>query len=618
MTSEDKVDLKINKEENIQEIEIISDEETKNNIKTDNNIVEKNNIINYLDSNILDLKTYDLNEISVIDKEINTINSIENEDIYDSKISQLNEKQLVNGIVVAVNDKEILVDIGFKSEGSISLSEFDIVPTIGEEIEIFLVVFEDRHGRLILSKERANFENKWLKLRTAFSEETEILGTVTKRIKGGMIVDLNGVNAFLPGSQIDIKPISDFDSYLNKDYNFKIVKFNEMRQNIVVSRKALMTDTYDQSKKDIFDKLDVGLELDGLVKNITDFGAFIDLGNGIDGLLHITDITWGRINHPSDKLMLGDNIKVKVIDIDEVKNRISLGTKQLTSDPWIEIDDKYSENIKVKGKVVNIMNYGIFIELEEGIEGLVHISEFSWTKHIKHPSDIYKVGDKLDIIILSVDTDNKKISLGIKQLSDNPWKKVEDKYKIGDTFEGNINNILTNGFYVQIDGDIEGFVSNINISWTRKIKNSLDIYKKHDKVKVKLLEISTNEKKIILGIKQLSEDPWDNIKEFINEKDILAGKILFTMDKGIVVLLDNDFEGIIPASKIIDSIDNYKINDMLSLQVEEVHMKNRRIALSINSNKIVEDGQEENTSDIVEDNSSNNSDKKASKSKKNK
>ena len=586
-TTEDNLseDVTLITDETNDDVEVIVDEESDNQKVESSSLEEVENPIDkvqvdYLDSKILNLKTYDINEINDIDKEINATDLID-DDMYHSNIAELNEKQLVKGKVVAITDKEVLIDIGFKSEGTVSLSEFDIVPTIGEEVEIFLVVFEDRHGRLILSKERADFENKWLKLRTAFNDETEIIGTVIKRIKGGMVVDFGGVNAFLPGSQIDIKPVSDFDAYLNKEFNFKIVKFNEMRQNIVVSRKALMSDSYDQNKKEILEKIDVGTELDGMVKNITDFGAFIDLGNGIDGLLHITDITWGRINHPSDKLSLGDNIKVKVIDIDEVKNRISLGTKQLTVDPWSNIKDKYAENSKVVGKVVNIMNYGIFIEVEEGIEGLVHISEFSWTKHIKHPADIYKVGDKLDVVILSVDESNKKISLGIKQLKDNPWSKVEEKYNVGDTFEGNINNILSTGFYVQIDDDIEGFVSNSNISWTRKIKSPSDLFKQNDTVKVKLLEISTEDKKIILGIKQLTDDPWETISDHIKENDNIEGKILFTMDKGIVVLLENDFEGIIPASKLDGNVEDYKVNDKLSLKIEEVNVQNRKIALSI-------------------------------------
>ena len=546
---------------------------------------EKNNIVsnaNYLEKHILDVKTYSYEEITEIDKNINEDSSFELNDSFDSKLPELNEKQLVKGTVVSINDKEVLIDIGFKSEGTISLSEFDVVPAIGDVIDIFLVVFEDRHGRLILSKERADFEKKWMVLRNAFADETVIRGTIIKRIKGGLVVDLNGVNAFLPGSQVDVKPTTDFDQYLNNEYDFKIVKFNEMRQNIVVSRKALMSQSFDQSKKEILEKISIGTELDGIVKNITDFGAFIDLGNSIDGLLHITDITWGRINNPSDKLSLGENIKVKVIDIDEVKNRISLGTKQLTQDPWINIENKYTEGSQVNGKVVNIMNYGIFIELEEGIEGLVHISEFSWTKHIKHPSDLYKTGDKVDVIILSVDNENKKISLGIKQLEENPWDSVKDKYSVGQTFDSSISTVLNNGFYVNLDSNMEGFVNNEDISWTRKIKNPSLLYSKNDNVKVQILDINDDDKKIKLGIKQLSDDPWKNMPDLFNVDDSVDGKILFKMDRGIVVLLDNDFEGIIPASKINGSIEQYKVDENLKLIINEIDEENRKIVLSIN------------------------------------
>ena len=546
---------------------------------------EKNNIVsnaNYLEKHILDVKTYSYEEITEIDKNINEDSSFELNDSFDSKLPELNEKQLVKGTVVSINDKEVLIDIGFKSEGTISLSEFDVVPAIGDVIDIFLVVFEDRHGRLILSKERADFEKKWMVLRNAFADETVIRGTIIKRIKGGLVVDLNGVNAFLPGSQVDVKPTTDFDQYLNNEYDFKIVKFNEMRQNIVVSRKALMSQSFDQSKKEILEKISIGTELDGIVKNITDFGAFIDLGNSIDGLLHITDITWGRINNPSDKLSLGENIKVKVIDIDEVKNRISLGTKQLTQDPWINIENKYTEGSQVNGKVVNIMNYGIFIELEEGIEGLVHISEFSWTKHIKHPSDLYKTGDKVDVIILSVDNENKKISLGIKQLEENPWDSVKDKYSVGQTFDSSISTVLNNGFYVNLDSNMEGFVNNEDISWTRKIKNPSLLYSKNDNIKVQILDINDDDKKIKLGIKQLSDDPWKNMPDLFNVDDSVDGKILFKMDRGIVVLLDNDFEGIIPASKINGSIEQYKVDENLKLIINEIDEENRKIVLSIN------------------------------------
>jgi len=581
------------------------------NIESDNSVDNSSIIVNtdmknYLDSELLKVKSYSIDEISNIDKNINLSESTPESDIYDKNIDELNEKQLVKGTVVSLNNKEVLIDIGFKSEGTISLSEFDIIPTIGQEIDVFLVVFEDRHGRLILSKERAEFEKKWMNLRSAAKDETIIKGIIIKRIKGGMVVDLNGINAFLPGSQIDSKPISDFDSYLNQEFEFKIVKFNELRQNIVVSRKAIMSDHSDVNKKEIFDSIEKGMEIDGLVKNITDFGAFVDLGSGVDGLLHITDITWGRINHPSDRLSIGDKIKVKIIDIDVDKSRLSLGTKQLSQNPWEKIQDNFKEGDKVEGKIVNIMNYGVFIEIEEGIEGLVHISEFSWTKHIKHPSDIYKVGDKVKTIILSIDKDNKKISLGVKQLSENPWIDVEKNYKVDDAYDGKISTIIQSGVYVQISDDIEGFVSNEDISWTRKIKTANTIYKQNDEVNVKVLDVIASDRKLSLGIKQIIDDPWLNIDDYFKEKTSIEGTVLFNMDKGVVVLLDNDFEGIIPASKIDGSVSDYNANDLLTLNIEEINSENRRIVLSIDHKSLKsedsskDDSKESNDEEVSE------------------
>ena len=571
-----------------------------------NSIIVNTDMKNYLDLEVLKVKSYSADEISEIDKSINLSENTPESDIYDKNIVELNEKQLVKGTVVSLNNKEVLVDIGFKSEGTISLSEFDVIPTIGQEIDVFLVVFEDRHGRLILSKERAEFEKKWMDLRAAAKDETIIKGVITKRIKGGMVVDLNGINAFLPGSQIDSKPVSDFDSYLNQEFEFKIVKFNELRQNIVVSRKAIMSDHSDVNKKEIFDSIEKGMEIDGIVKNITDFGAFVDLGSGVDGLLHITDITWGRINHPSDRLSIGEKIKVKIIDIDVDKSRLSLGTKQLSQNPWEKIQDSFNEGDKVEGKIVNIMNYGVFIEIEEGIEGLVHISEFSWTKHIKHPADIYKVGDKVKTIILSIDKDNKKISLGVKQLSDNPWLDVEKKYKVDETYDGKISTIIQTGVYVQISDDIEGFVSNEDVSWTRKIKNATTIYKQNDEVKVKVLDVIASDRKLSLGIKQIIDDPWLNIGDYFKEKTSVEGTVLFNMDKGVVVLLDNDFEGIIPASKIDGSVSDYNANDLLTLNIEEINSENRRIVLSIDQKSLKnedtsnDDSEESNDEEVSE------------------
>ena len=569
-------------------------------------IIVNTDMKNYLDLEVLKVKSYSSDEISQIDKSINLSENTPESDIYDKNIVELNEKQLVKGTVVSLNNKEVLIDIGFKSEGTISLSEFDVIPTIGQEIDVFLVVFEDRHGRLILSKERAEFEKKWMDLRAAAKDETIIKGVITKRIKGGMVVDLNGINAFLPGSQIDSKPVSDFDSYLNQEFEFKIVKFNELRQNIVVSRKAIMSDHSDVNKKEIFDSIEKGMEIDGIVKNITDFGAFVDLGSGVDGLLHITDITWGRINHPSDRLSIGEKIKVKIIDIDVDKSRLSLGTKQLTQNPWEKIQDNFNEGDKVEGKIVNIMNYGVFIEIEEGIEGLVHISEFSWTKHIKHPADIYKVGDKVKTIILSIDKDNKKISLGVKQLSDNPWLDVEKNYKVDETYDGKISTIIQSGVYVQISDDIEGFVSNEDISWTRKIKTASTIYKQNDEVKVKVLDVIASDRKLSLGVKQIIDDPWLNIGDYFKEKTSVEGTVLFNMDKGVVVLLDNDFEGIIPASKIDGSVSDYNANDLVTLNIEEINSENRRIVLSIDQKSLKnedtsnDDSEESNDEEVSE------------------
>ena len=403
----------MNNEDKVLEENNLEQEVTENNLETivDDTVEHTVSIsdIDYLDSKILQVKEYsyqeinDLQESQVVDKDFD-------ENIYSKNLSDISEKTVVKGSVVAIDDKDVIVDIGFKSEGIIPRNEFSSIPQLGQEIDVFLITFEDRRGNLILSKEKAEFECRWQELRDAFKNDSILTGRITKRIKGGMVVDLGVVNAFLPGSQLDVKTVTDFDQFINMECELKIVKFNEFRQNIVVSRKAVMSTDLNDKKKEFLENLEVGIEIDGIVKNITDFGAFIDLGGGIDGLLHITDITWGRINHPSDRLKLGDDIKVKVIDYDKVKNRVSLGLKQLSQDPWVEALKKYDVGSIVKGKLVNIMNYGVFLEIEEGIEGLIHISEMSWYKHVKHPSDMYKMGDEIEAKVLSIDQETKKIS----------------------------------------------------------------------------------------------------------------------------------------------------------------------------------------------------------------
>ena len=570
-------------------------------VKTKNISVE-NTVLNYLDPEILNVKEYTYDELNDNIEFSDSDELKDTKDIYDIKMEDVSEKQLVKGKVVAIYDKEVVVDIGFKSEGIIDKSEFESIPEIGSEIDVFLVVFEDRKGRLILSKRRADFEKRWSELRDAAENETLLKGTVVKIIKGGLVVDLGVVNAFLPGSQVDIKPSPNFEDYLNNEYEFKIVKFNEFRQNVVVSRKATMSSDMDENRRELLKNLEVGSVVEGTVKNITDFGAFIDLG-GFDGLLHITDITWGRINHPSDKVALGSSIKVKVIDYDKEKNRISLGLKQLNTDPWSLAVDKYSEGTNITGKVVNMMNYGAFVEIEEGIEGLIHISEISWTKHIKHPSDIYKIGDSVNAVVLSIDAESKKISLGVKQLENNPWDGIEENIKAGEKYKGTVSNIVQNGAYVLLENDIEGFLNVSDISWTRKVKNASDILKNDQKIDVVVLDVSSQDKRISVGLKQNEEDPWEKIDEIFQVDMKINGKVLFVLDKGIIFLLENGFEAILPISKVEENDkDLFTINKDFDLLINQINKENRKIVLSYNTDLNSEaDSEESNDSQAPED-----------------
>ncbi len=517
----------------ISETEVIVEE------KADNPKPNKK-MVNYLDKSIINIKQYDFDEVN----NITSIDDDDNKEIYNSGLDK-KEKDVVQGTIVRISDRDVFVDIGFKSEGIISKSEFkNTAPVVGENVDVFIISFEDRKGNLILSREKAEFMLKWDELRNSFDNSEIISGKIVRRIKGGMIVDLDPVQGFLPGSQIDIKPITNFDEYVGMESEFKIVKFNELRQNIVLSRKEILANDLDDKRKEIMDKLKVGDILDGTVKNITDFGAFIDLG-GIDGLLHITDITWGRINHPSEKISIGDDIQVKIIDYDPETVRVSLGLKQLQSEPWEGIDEKYPIGSTVKGKVVNMMKYGAFVELEEGVEGLVHVSEMSWTRHIKHPTDLFKIGDVLEAKVLTVENSEKKISLGIKQLQDNPWDKIEEKYEVDSIHEGIVKNLTQYGAFVQLEEGVDGLVHISDMSWTEIVKHPKDILNKGDKVKIKILDLSNKEHRLSLGIKQVTENPWDNIGDEYETGKKIQTSIVEVTDKGATVKLDNNLEGII-------------------------------------------------------------------------
>ena len=414
-----------------------------------------------------------------------------------------------------------------------------------------------------------------------------------------MIVDLSPVQGFLPGSQIDIKPITNFDEYIGQTSDFKIVKFNEMRQNIVLSRKEILATDLDDKRKEVMEKLSVGDVLDGVVKNITDFGAFIDLG-GIDGLLHITDITWGRINHPSEKLSLGENLQVKIIDYDPKTVRVSLGLKQLNSEPWDDIDTKYPVGSIVKGKIVNMMKYGAFVELEEGVEGLIHVSEMSWTRHIKHPTDLFKVGDTLEAKILTVESDEKKISLGIKQLQDNPWDKIEEKYQVDSIHKGIVKNLTQYGAFIQLEEGVDGLVHISDMSWTEIVKHPKDVLNKGDSVEVKILDLSNKEHRLSLGIKQVTDNPWKSIGEEYESGKTVKASIIKVIEKGAIVELGNNIEGIIPF-KNLSKDDKKVIKDIfvpdyeIEAQVQEVDEELKKIILVIDFSPYI--NQSENDSE---------------------
>ena len=534
-------------------------------------------LINYLDPKILNVKKYKIEDI--VDEDDPSNSDFDDIELYSNDdFSNISEKQLVKGVIVAVNDKEVLVDIGFKSEGVIDKNEFKSVPHVGESVEVFLVVFEDKKGRLILSKERADFESRWKQLREASENDTILKGRIIKIIKGGLVVDLGVVNAFLPGSQLDVSPVSDFEQYINTECEFKIVKFNEFRQNIVVSRKATMIDDLSEQRAELLKNLEVNSDVKGTVKNITDFGAFIDLGGGIDGLLHITDITWGRINHPSEKMSIGDKVEVKVIDYDKVKNRISLGLKQLQPDPWVKAMSKYDDNAVIEGKVVNMMNYGVFVEIEDGIEGLIHISEISWTKHIKHPSEVYKVGDIVKAMVISIDDKTKKISLGVKQMQDNPWSSIEDKYKTGDKLNGVVVNLVQNGAFINLNDEVEGFLHINDMSWTRKLKNSSDMLSRNESLDLVVTEVSAKDKKINLSLKNTIDDPWEKIEDYYTVDQKINASVLHILEKGIIFITEDNFECILPMSKVKNK-SFFEQGKSYDLHVCEVNNSNRRIVL---------------------------------------
>ncbi|HKW10973.1 MAG TPA: 30S ribosomal protein S1 [Gemmatimonadaceae bacterium] len=510
-------------------------------------------------------------------------------ELYQGSMASIDEGEIVKARVQSVNDTTVVLDIGFKSEGTIAREEFKDLEPIkpGDEVEVLLEHLEDQEGAVVLSKKKADFMRVWEKIRLAYENDQPVEGTLVKKIKGGVVVDLMGVDAFLPGSQIALRRVPNIDELLGQKFEFKIIKLNKRRRNIVVSRRVILENERAGKREKLMKELQKDQVRKGVVKNITDFGAFIDLG-GVDGLLHITDMSWGRISHPSELVSIGAELEVKVLDIDWTRERISLGLKQLQSYPWKDVAEKYPVGTRVTGKVVSITNYGAFIELEPGIEGLVHISEMSWTRNVRHPSKLVSIGETIEAVVLKVDPNEEKISLGMKQTEQDPWMVLPLKYPVGTRINGKVRNLTSFGAFVEIEPGIDGLIHISDMSWTKRVQHPSEVVKKGDAVDVVILNIDSENKRISLGLKQAEEDPWLRIGESYPVGTDLAGKVVRLMDKGVVVDIGNDIEGFVPISQLsptgkavnnpADVVYETMNLDMRVLEVDPIH---RRIVLAV-------------------------------------
>jgi len=511
------------------------------------------------------------------------------EEMYERSLRQIQEGELITGEIIKIDEDYVLVDIGYKSEGVIPIEEFkdsdgNITAKAGDKVDVVLERKEDDEGLVILSMEKAKKIKVWDHIRDVYNNDGTIEGKVIFRVKGGLSIDM-GLPAFLPGSQIDLHPIRDLDSLVGQVMEFKILKYNKRRNNIIVSRRAILEAERIKEKAKTLSLIKEGSTVKGQVKNITDYGLFVDLG-GIDGLLHITDMSWGRVAHPSSMYKIGDEITIKIISFDKEKERVSLGLKQLKPDPWIEAPNKFPVGAKVMGQVVNLTDYGAFIEIEEGVEALIHISEMSWTKKARHPSQIVSIGDTVEAVVLNLDTENKRVSLGMKQIKPNPWDIIDEKYPVGTIIEGRIKNITDFGLFIGIDEEIDGLVHISDISWTKKIKHPSELYKKGDEVQAKVLSIDKDNGRFSLGIKQLNKNPWEEIPEKYKVGIKVTGKVTNITDFGIFLELEEGIEGLIHSSEITKSkskspLGKFQIDDVIQALVVNVSKEEKKIALSI-------------------------------------
>jgi len=510
-------------------------------------------------------------------------------ELYEESFRSIQEGEVVKGEIVQVDKEFVLVDIGYKSEGQIPIHEFqdengNITAKVGEKVDVLLERKEDDEGTIILSKEKAAKIKVWDKIREIYERDGTIKGTIVSRVKGGLSVDV-GLPAFLPGSQVGLRPVRDMDGLVGTEHEFKIVKYNKRRGNIVLSRRVILEAERLALREKTLEKLEDEAVLEGTVKNVTDYGVFVDLG-GIDGLVHITDLSWGRVGHPSQLYQVGDKITVKVLNFDREKERVSLGVKQLTSDPWLNADEKYPIGTKITGRVVSLTDYGAFVEVEPGVEGLIHISEMSWTRKVRHPSQLLKVGDMVEAMVLNIDVGKKRISLGMKQVEPNPWDVIAEKYPVGTTIEGKIKNITDFGIFIGIDEGIDGLVHISDISWTKRIKHPSEVYKKGQEVQAIVLKIDKDNERFSLGIKQLTPDPWREIPNKYKPGTRVTGTVTNVTDFGIFVELEEGIEGLIhvsevPKDKRGSALSKFQVDDVIQAKVISVSPEDKKIALSL-------------------------------------
>ena len=529
---------------------------------------------------------HDKDRLDELEKEYSDSEFDELSKLYEDTLIDFKQGEVVEGKVLSIGDKEVSVDIGFKSEGSVPIEEFDDPEDlkIGDGVEVLIDEIEDAEGHLILSKKKADFMRTWEQVIKSHENDEVLKGKCMRRIKGGIVVDLGGVDAFLPGSQIDVRPIRDFDSLIGQEMEFKIVKVNHLRKNIVVSHRVLVEEEMKGMREKILENLERGQILEGTVKNITDFGVFIDLG-GVDGLLHINDLSWGRVSHPSEVVALDEKIKVVILDFNEKKDRISLGLKQLQPHPWEDVEKKYPVGSLVRGKVVSLSDYGAFVELEKGVEGLIHISEMSWTQHIKHPSKVLAVGEMVDAKVLSIQKEERKISLGLKQLEPDPWESLAERYPVGSRHKGIVRNLTNFGAFVELEEGIDGLVHISDLSWTKKIRHPGEVVKKGDEIEVIVLNVDRDNRRISLGYKQTQDNPWDQFEDRYQVGTQVTGKVVRLIEKGLLAELPDGVDGFVPISQLAkDNIDkpadHYQIDDLVDLTVIEFNKENKKIVLS--------------------------------------